>query len=229
MSTHISLQSNSPFRKVVSKPVRNIPSRAGECTPSNDESTLIRTSGTHSVVRASRHLRSVRVVRVIFRPATIMNQVCVSGTIGESRTCAVLDHVRRTDELAVGQTSALVLAAARAGLATVLPAAAGFTKTALTPLTFLGAPSARTAATTTLVQGALGNGSFTLGCIARVASCEVRLKTGREARYRGIWAISDRRCLWWVAIRLSKGLRSCVVSGVRAVVEVCGLKRVLAG
>ena len=217
------MASNVPFRKIVSKPVRNIPPRASKSTPSDNKRTLIRTSSTHSIVRAGRHLCSIRVVRVVFSPATSVNKIGVSGTISKSRSGAILDHVRRTNELAVGETSALVLATARAGLATVLPAAAGFTKTALTPLTFLGVPSASTAATTTLVQGALGNGSFTLGCIARVASCEVRLKTGREARNWGIWAISDRRCLWGVAVCFGKGLRGCVVSGVRAVVEVCGL------
>jgi hypothetical protein len=189
-----------PLRKVVSKPVGNIPSRAGEGASSDDKSTLVRTSGSHSVVRASRHLSS------------------------EGRACAVLDHVRRTDELAVGQASALVLATARAGLASVLPAAAGFTETTLAPLTLVRVPSASTAATTTLVQGALGQGDFTFGRIARVARCEVRLQTGREARDRGIWAVSDRRCLWRVAVCFSKGLRCCVVTGVRAVVEVCGLE-----
>jgi hypothetical protein len=140
-----------PLRKVVSKPVRNIPSRASESTPSDNESTLIRTSGTHGVVRASRHLRSVRVVRVVFGPATVVNQIGVSGTISKGGTCAVLDHVRRTDEFAVRKTSALVLATARAGLAAVLPASAGFAMTALAPLTLVGAPAASTAATTALV------------------------------------------------------------------------------
>jgi len=152
-----------PLRKVISKPVRNIPSRASESAPSNNESTLVRASGTHSIVRASRHLRSVCVVRVVFGPATIVNQVGVSSTVSKGGTCAVLDHVRRTDELAVGKTSTLVLATARAGLATVLPAAAGFTKTALAPLTFVRGPPASTAATTTFVQGALGHGNVAFG------------------------------------------------------------------
>jgi hypothetical protein len=213
-----------PLRKVVSKPVGNIPSRAGEGASSDDKSTLVRTSGSHSVVRASRHLSSVCVVRVILGPATVVNQVSVSSTIGEGRACAVLDHVRRTDELAVGQASALVLATARAGLASMLPAAAGFTETTLTPLALVRVPSASTAATTTLVQGVLGYSDFTFGTLARVASCEVRLQTGREARDRGIWAVSDRRCLWRVAVCFGKGFRCCVVTGVRAVVEVCGLE-----
>jgi hypothetical protein len=97
-------------------------------------------------------------VSVVLGPATIVNQVCVSGAISESRACAVLDHVRRTDELAVGKTSTLVLATARAGLATVLPAVTSLAMAALAPLAFLRAPSASTAATTTLVQGVLGHG-----------------------------------------------------------------------
>jgi hypothetical protein len=152
-----------PLRKVVSKPVRNIPSRAGESAPSDNESTLVRTSGTHGVVRVSRHLSSVRVVRVVFGPATVVNQIGVSGTVSKGGTCAVLDHVRRTDEFAVRKTSALVLATARAGLATVLPAVTSLAMAALAPFALLRAPSASTAAMTTLVQGTLGHGDFTLG------------------------------------------------------------------
>jgi hypothetical protein len=91
-----------PLGKVVSKPVGNIPSRAGESAPSDNESALVRTPGTHSVVRAGRHLSSVSVVCIVFGPAFVVDQVGVSGTIGEGRACAVLDHVRRTDEFAVG-------------------------------------------------------------------------------------------------------------------------------
>jgi hypothetical protein len=152
-----------PLRQVVSKPVRDIPSRASERAPSDNESTLVGTSGTHGIVRAGRHLSSVCVVRVVLAPATVVNQVGVSGTIGESRSCAVLDHVRRTDEFAVRKTSALVFATARASLATVLPAATSFATTALAPLALVGAPSACTTATTTLVQGALGHGDLAFG------------------------------------------------------------------
>jgi hypothetical protein len=152
-----------PFRQVVSKPVRNIPSRAGEGTSGDNESALIRASGTHSVMRTGRHLSSVRVVRVVFGPAAIVNQVGVSGTISKGRARPILDHVRRTDELAVGQTSALVLATTRAGLATVLPAAASYATTALAPLALVRAPSASTTAPTTLVQGTLGHGDLAFG------------------------------------------------------------------
>lgn len=152
-----------PFRKIVSKPMRNVPSGTGECASGDDHGTFIGTSGAHSVVRAGGHLCSVCVVRVIFGPATSVNQIGVSGTVSEGRTCAVLDHVRRTDEFAVWQTSALVLATARAGLTAVLPAVAGLTMTALAPLTLVRAPSASTTATTTLVQGALDHGDIAFG------------------------------------------------------------------
>jgi len=152
-----------------------------------------------------------------------VDEVSVSGTVSKSRAGTILDHVRRTNELAIGQASALVLAAARASLAAVLPATTGLATTTLTPLVFVGVPSASTTATATLVQGALGHGDLAFGRFARVAGREVGLQTGREAWDGSVWAVSDRRGLWRVAVCFGKGLRCGVVSGVRAVVEVCGL------
>jgi len=217
--------SNSPFRKVITKPVGNIPPRASESAPSNNKSSLIRTPSTHSIVRTGRHLRSVSVVRIVLSPATGVHEISVSSTIRKSRASAILDHIRRTNEFAVGQTSAFVLGTARAGLAAVLPATAGFTTTTLAPVVFVGVPSACTAAAAALVHGALGHGDFAFAWVARVVGCEVWLQTGGEAWDGSVWAVSDWRCLWRVAICFGEGFGRCVVAGVRAVVEVCGLWR----
>jgi hypothetical protein len=101
--------------------MRNILARASKSAPSDDESTVIGTPRTHSIVRVSAHHGTIKVVSVIFNPATRVDEISVGSAIGKGWTrsssaivgsnwnlcrghspCSILDHVRWTDELAVG-------------------------------------------------------------------------------------------------------------------------------
>jgi len=90
----------------------------------------------------------------------------------------------------------------------------------LSPVTFGTAPTASTTFTATLVSRALGDSYCALSC---VLSGEVGLQAGREAGDGSIGAISDSRRLWRVVVGFGECLGGSVVTGIGAVVEVCGL------
>jgi len=133
---------------------------------------------------------------------------------------SVLDHIWWANELAVGQTLALVLSTSGTGLTVMLPATTSLAMTTLTPVTFGTSPTASTTFTATLNSRALGDSNCTL---SHVISGKVGLQASREAGDGSIWAISDSRRLRWVVIGFGECLGGGVVARVRAVVEVCGL------
>jgi hypothetical protein len=69
-----------------SKPVRNVFARASKCAPGNDESTVIGTSRTHSIVGVSAHHGAVKIVSIVFNPATWVNNVGVGSAVSQCRT-----------------------------------------------------------------------------------------------------------------------------------------------
>ena len=221
------VSSCSPSRKfglqefLTSKPVRDILSRAGKCAPGDHQCAVIGTSSPHGIVRVSGHHRAVKAVRVVLDVSAALHDIRVCSAVRQRWAGAVLNHIRRPDELAVGQTSALVGSAARAGFAAVLPASLWVSR----PVADRRPPAASTELAVRLRPSPTfdGDNRALLVCLVR---SEVWLEAIREPGDRGIWPVPHGRWLRGVVIRLGKLLRGGVVAWVGAVVEVGGLVHV---
>ncbi len=158
-------------------------------------------------------------MRVVLHIPAALDDICVRRAIGQRRARAVLDHVGRSDELAVGEALALVGAAAGACLASVLPAcfgvvvAAGAAPVAGAEVAGVGAPGERCG----------GRRALRWFCAFRG---KVGLQTGGEAWDRRVGSISDGRRSRRVAVYLGEVFRCGVVTRVRTVIEVCRLVHV---
>jgi hypothetical protein len=175
-------------------------------------------------VRVRRHLSTIQVVRIILNVISTLNEIGVGGTVSQCRSSAVLNHVRRLDELSVRKTLALVRTAARASLLAVLPALAGTTVLVLAPDLAGSCPATNTAVARSGADfdGALGglgdSGNFALG-----GAEGGWLETLRESGDASRRAVSDGRGLGRITVDLGEVLGSGVVAGIRTVEEVGGL------
>lgn len=191
--------------------------RTSEGTSGDNQSTVIRASGAHGIVRMRRHHSTVDIVGIVLEVSATLHDVRVGCAISESWACTVLNHVRRADKLAVRKTLALIGSATRACLLAVLPAGI------LVGEVILVVARAPVACTEITAQGRASVVLFSSnhGTLARCAGIRVLgLQACREAGNRSVRTISHRRGSWRIAIHSSKVLGCCVVSRVGSVVEV---------